>query len=98
MDPANGKMRQQIISVVLLTLMTGGFNTREFFRRLEELSRPHTVDCFAIFYTAKPPSFFSRFWNPATSGVDFFVQNLESKNCSVVPLAPLVARALRSAL
>ena len=68
--------------------------TPEFFLRLEELWGPHTVDCFANFYTAKLPRFFSRFWNPGTSGVDFFVQNLESENCLVVPPVPLVARAL----
>ena len=69
--------------------------TPEFFLRLEEVWGPHTVDCFANFYTAKLPRFFSRFWNPGTSGVDFFVQNLlESENCLVVPPVPLVARAL----
>ena len=54
--------------------------TPDFFLRLEELWGPHTDDCFASFYTAKLPRFFSRFWNPETSGVDFFVQNLESEN------------------
>jgi len=29
-----------------------------------------------------------------TLGVDFFVQNLESENCLVVPPVPLVARTL----
>ena len=67
--------------------------TSEFFPRLEELWGPHTVDWFANFYTAKLPRFFSRFWNPGTSGVNFFVQNLESDNCLVVPPVPLVARA-----
>ena len=68
--------------------------TPEVFLRLEELWGPHTVDCFANFYTAKLPRFFSRFWNPETSGVDFFVQNLESENCLVVPPVSLIARAL----
>ena len=51
------------------------------FPRSEGLWSPHTVDCFANFYKAKLPRFLSRFWNPATSGVDFFAQNLESENC-----------------
>ena len=46
------------------------------------------------FYTAKLPKFFSRFWNPSTSGVDFFAQNLEPENCLVVPPVSLVARAV----
>ena len=37
--------------------------TPEFLLRLEELWGPHTVDCFANFYTAKLPRFLSRFWN-----------------------------------
>jgi len=68
--------------------------TPKLFLRLEELWGPHTVDCFANFYTAKLPRFFSRFWNPGASGIDFFVQNLESENCLVVPPVPLVARAV----
>ena len=62
---------------------------------MEELWGPHTVDCFANFYTAKLPRFFSRFWNPGASGIEFFfVQNLESENCLVVLPVPLVARAV----
>ena len=34
--------------------------TQEFFLPLEELYGPHTIDCFANFYTAKLPRFFSR--------------------------------------
>ena len=68
--------------------------TPEFFLLLEELWGPHTVDCFSNFYTAKLPRFFSRFWNPETSGVDCFVQNLESENCLVVPSVSLIPRAL----
>ena len=33
----------------------------------------HTLDCFANFYAAKLPRFFSSFWNLGTSGVDFFL-------------------------
>ena len=34
------------------------------------------MDCFANFYHKKVNKFYSRFWNPGCSGVDFFVQNL----------------------
>ena len=66
-----------------------------FFRSLEDLWGPHIVDCFANFYTAKLPKFFSRFWNPGTSGVDFFAQNLEPESCLVFPPVSLVARAVQ---
>ena len=68
--------------------------TQEFFQILDNQWGPHTVDCFANFYNAKLDRFFSRFWNPGASGVDFFVQSLESENCLVVPPVILVARAV----
>jgi len=53
------------------------------------------VDCFAKFHIAKLPRFFSRFWNPGTSGIDFVAQSLESENCLVtVPPVHVVARAV----
>ena len=69
--------------------------TPDLFQSLEQLWGPHTVDCFANYYTAKLPRFFSRFWNPGTSGIDFFAQELSSENCLVVPPAALVARVIR---
>ena len=42
---------------------------------------PHSVDCFANYYNHKLPRFFSRFWNPNTAGVDFFIQPLRGENC-----------------
>ena len=68
--------------------------TRDLFLSLEELWGPHTVDCFANYYTAKLPRFFSRFWNPGASGIDFFAQELSSENCLVVPPVSLVARVI----
>ena len=65
--------------------------TPDLFQSLEQLWGPHTVDCFANYYTAKLPRFFSRFWNPGTSGIDFFPQELSSENCLVVPPVALVA-------
>ena len=68
--------------------------THGLFLSLEELWGPHTVDCFANYYTAKLPRFFSRFWNPGTSGIDFFAQELSSENCLVVPPVSLVVRVI----
>ena len=68
--------------------------THDLFLSLEELWGPHTVDCFANYYTAKLPRFFSRFWNPGASGIDFFAQELSSENCLVVPPVSLVARVI----
>ena len=64
------------------------------FRSLEESWGVHSVDCFASYYNKKVENFFSRFWNPGCSGVDFFVQNLEGENCLVVPPVSLIARAI----
>ena len=55
---------------------------------------PHSVDCFANYYNHKLPKFFSRFWNPNTTGVDFFFQPLRGENCLVVPPVSFVPRVL----
>ena len=68
--------------------------SQDLFLSLEELWVPHTGQCFANYYTAKLPRFFSRFWNPGASGIDFFAQELSSENCLVVPLVSLVARVI----
>lgn len=53
------------------------------------------MDWFAKFHTTKLLRFFSRFWNPGISGIDFVAQNLESENCLVtVPPVHIVARAV----
>ena len=59
--------------------------THDLFQSLEQLWGPHTLHYFANYYTTKLPRFFSRFWNPGTSGIDFFAQDLSSENCLVVP-------------
>ena len=64
------------------------------FMSLEESWGVHSVDCFASYYDKKVNKFFSRFWNPGCSGVDFFVQNLEGENCLVVPPVSLIARVI----
>ena len=61
---------------------------------IEESWGVHSAVCFASYYNKKVGKFFSRFWNPGCSGVDFFVQNLEDENCLVVPPVSLIARAI----
>ena len=56
---------------------------------------PLSVDCFACFYNAKLPKFFSRCWNPGTAGVDAFGQNWGNENCLLVPLVALILSVLR---
>ena len=68
--------------------------TRDCFEAIERLWGIHTVDCFANYYNKKVSKYFSRFWNPGSSGVDFFVQNIKGENCLVVPPVDLIVRAL----
>lgn len=68
--------------------------TPSCFAELERLWGKHFVDCFANYYDKKINRYFSRFWNPACSGVDFFVQNLPGETCLVMPPVSLVIRAL----
>ena len=55
--------------------------TSDLFSSLNERWGPHSVDCFANYYNHKLPRFFSRFWNPNTAGIDFFIQPLRGENC-----------------
>ena len=68
--------------------------TIDCFKVINKLWGPHTLDCFANFYNKKINKYFSRFWNPGTSGVDFFVQKIQGENCLVVPPVCSVIRAL----
>ena len=68
--------------------------TNACFEYIENLWGPHTVDCFANYYNKKVEKFFSRFWNPNSSGVDFFVQNIGNENCLVVPPVTTITKAI----
>ena len=61
---------------------------------LEDLWSPHSVDCFASYYNHKLHEYFSRFWNPNSSGVDFFFQSLPGENCLVVSPVGIIPRVL----
>ena len=65
-----------------------------FFRQLDELWGPFTVDCFATHYNKKVSKYFSRFWNPGTAGVDAFFQDWLHENCLVVPPVVLLSKVL----
>ena len=66
------------------------------FDYLKTLWGPHTVDCFTNYYNDKLPRFLSRFWNPNTSGVDFFIQKLSNENRLVVPPVSIASRTLHA--
>ena len=68
--------------------------TSDLFSSLNERWGQHSVDCFANYYNHKLPRFFSRFWNPNTAGIDFFIQPLRGENCWVVPPVSIVSRVL----
>lgn len=68
--------------------------TEDVFKDLDSLWGPHTVDCFATYYNRKITRYFSRFWNPETSGIDAFMQSWEVENCWLVPPVYLIPRTL----
>ena len=69
--------------------------SEELFHTLNDLWGPYSIDCFACYYNTKLPRFFSRFWNPDTSGVDAFSQNWSRENCLLVPPVTLIPSVLK---
>ena len=55
------------------------------FYSLDELWGPHTCDRFACHYNAKLPKFNTRFYQPGTSGVNAFAQDLSNDNNWLCP-------------
>ena len=68
--------------------------TLDCFQTLEDLYGPHSVDCLANYYSKKLERYFSRFWNPGTARVDFFVENIQGGNCLAELPVDLVTRAI----
>ena len=75
----------------------------DYISRLLDTDDWHTTDDLFLslnarwgphIYNHKLPKFFSRFWNPNTTGVDFFIQPLRGENCWVVPPVSIVPRVL----
>ena len=58
------------------------------------LSISRNYRCFANYCNKKVENFFSRFWNPNSSGVDVFVQNVGNENCLVVPPVTMITKAM----
>lgn len=50
------------------------------FRQIDGLWGPHSVDCFASTCTSQLGRFFSRWWEPHSSGVDAFTQVWAGEN------------------
>ena len=69
--------------------------SEELFHTFNDLWGPYNIDCFACYYNTKLPRFFSRFWNPDTSGMDAFSQNWSGENCLLVPPVTLIPSVLK---
>ena len=67
----------------------------EFFRLVDNIWGPHSVDRFANSHNRKLPRFFSRFWNPDSEGVDAFCVDWAGENNWLVPPVSLVPRVIR---
>ena len=68
--------------------------TEDVFKDLGSHWGPHTVDCFATYYNTKIVRYFSRFWNPDTSGMHAFMQSWNIENSRLVPLVYLIPKLL----
>ena len=64
------------------------------FEQIDAQFGPHTLDCFANSKNAKVSRYFSRFWNPGTTGVDAFYQDWSNEIAWVVPPISIVPRVL----
>ncbi|CAB3981410.1 Hypothetical predicted protein [Paramuricea clavata] len=62
------------------------------FEQIDAQLRPHTLDCFANSKNAKVSRYFSRFWNPGTTGVDTFYQDWSHEIAWVVPPISILSR------
>lgn len=64
------------------------------FGQLERLWGPYEADWFASHYNAKHKMFFSKFWNPGSSGMDAFTFDWGGKNGWFVPPVYLITRVI----
>ena len=68
--------------------------TEGFFKFLNNLYGPFSVDAFANFYNAKVGKFFSLYHCPRSSGVNAFAQNWHGENVLMVPPVSAIGEAL----
>ncbi|XP_071148392.1 uncharacterized protein [Mytilus edulis] len=66
-----------------------------FFRFVDDMWGPHTVDRFASNLNKKLPRFNSKFWNPGVEAVDALTQNWNNEVNWIVPPISVVCRAIR---
>ena len=66
----------------------------EIFRLFDARWGSFTCDIFANCKNFKVMKFYSKFWNPGTSGVDAFAYDWAGENCWIVPPPSLVCRVL----
>lgn len=69
--------------------------TKEFFRFMDELWGPHTIDRLANSYNKKLERFNSLFWNPGSENVDCFCQNWSDENNWLVPPVILIIKTIK---
>ena len=67
----------------------------DFFTLINSSWGPLKIDCFATFCNSKLPRFYSRFWNPHSSGVDAFAHNWKGENVLLVPPVVLIPSTLK---
>ncbi|CAC5388127.1 unnamed protein product [Mytilus coruscus] len=68
---------------------------KEFFKLVDDMWGPHTVDRFASNLDKKLPRFNSKFWNPGVEAVDAFTQNWKNEVNWIVPPISVVCRAIK---
>lgn len=66
-----------------------------FFKFMNDLWGPYTIDRFANFHNTKLKRFNSLFWNPDSLAVDAFTQNWENENNWLVPPIFSVIRCIK---
>ena len=69
--------------------------TYDFFKFVDSLLGPFTIDRFANFENRKTVRFNSRFWNPFSEAVDAFTQDWANENNWIVPPICMIARCIR---
>ncbi|CAC5388448.1 unnamed protein product [Mytilus coruscus] len=68
---------------------------KEFFKLVNDMWGPHTVDRFASHLNKKLLRFNSKFWNPGVEAVDAFTQNWKNEVNWIVPPISVVCRAIK---
>lgn len=65
------------------------------FQQLNQCWGPFEMDWFASWYNAKVPMFYSRYWNPGSTGIDAFSADWSSINGWFNPPVYLITRVIK---